>query len=231
MAKQKLREKNYTHRLEPSIPSLEAKTINQRALINAIKTSSIVGALGAAGTGKTYITAATAAIAFNKGEYDTIVVSRANVPTGRSLGHFPGTVEDKLTPWVTPVLDVLKRFMGTTQFNYAMAHHRIQLQPLETIRGRSFESTFIIVDEAQNLVKDEVISIITRLGEYSKLALLGDVVQSDIKGENGLTWFKQFTTRNKLNIPIIEFGVDDVVRSKIVKEILVALYKENKIET
>lgn len=206
--------------------SLEAKTNNQKILINAINSAPIFVAIGAAGTGKTYIAAAKAAIGFKEGKFERIIISRANVPTGRTLGHFPGTVTDKLTPWVLPVLEVVRKFLGETSFEYAITHNKIQLQPLETIRGSSFESSFIIVDEAQNLVKEEVISIITRLGEYSKLGLLGDIVQTDIKGQNGLEWVKAFINKNSLNIPIVEFTVDDVVRSKIVKDILVALYKE-----
>jgi predicted ribonuclease YlaK len=87
------------------------------------------------------------------------------------------------------------------------------------------------VDEAQNLSVDEVISITTRLGEHSKLLLLGDPFQSDIKGTNGLVWFDEFVKKYKLSVSSIHFTIDDVVRSKIVKEILVALYQENKIQT
>ena len=107
-----------------------------------------------------------------------------------------------------------------------MEKKQIQLQPLETIRGRSFEQSFIVIDEAQNLSIEEVISITTRLGEYSKLLLLGDPFQSDIKNQNGLVWFDEISKKYGLDVPVVHFDLDDVVRSKIVKDILVALYKE-----
>lgn len=202
------------------------KTPNQDELITTIKHNPITLVIGPAGCGKTYISAAMAAKYYASNYVDKIILSRANVPTGRSLGHFPGSVEDKLTPWLMPSLDVLRKFMGDGLFKYCMEKKTIQLQPIETIRGRSFDSSFIIVDEAQNLSIDEIISITTRLGEESKLILLGDPTQTDLKGQNGLSWFDSFADKYDLSIPTIHFTLDDVVRSKVVKEILVALYKE-----
>lgn len=222
------RKRNPKFNVPDSGVELIAKTPNQEFLIKAITNSPIVLAIGPAGCGKTYVSAAMAAKYFLENITDTIVLSRANVPTGRTLGHFPGTVEDKLTPWVTPALDVLRKFMPGGKFGYAFEKKQIQLQPLETIRGRSFSNAFIIIDEAQNLTTDEVISITTRLGENSKLLLLGDPFQTDIKGENGLVWFNKFASKYQLGVPSIQFTLDDVVRSKIVKDILVALYKEFK---
>lgn len=207
--------------------TLEPKTPAQARFIAAIEGHPISMGIGPAGTGKTFVSSSIAARGLVNRQYDKIVLSRANVPTGRSLGHFPGTVEDKLTPWLTPALDILRYQMGETMFKYCMAKKVIQLQPLETIRGRSFESTFMIVDESQNLNKDEITSITTRLGEYSKLVLLGDPFQTDIKGENGLEWFENLVIKYGLNIPVTRFGLEDVVRSKIVKQILVALYAEH----
>lgn len=202
------------------------KTSSQEDLIYAIIQSAITMAIGPAGTGKTYISASMAAQSLVRNDCKKIVLSRANVPTGRTLGHFPGTVEDKLTPWLTPALDVLRQQLGDGRYKYSIEKNIIQMQPLETIRGRSFENTFIIIDESQNLSKEETVSIVTRLGKFSKLVLLGDPFQTDIKGENGLVWFEKFVYRNKLDIPVVKFNLDDVVRSKIVKDILVALYKE-----
>lgn len=204
---------------------LITKSANQDKLVKAINYGPITLALGPAGCGKTYVAAAMAAKYYSEGKVENIVVSRANVPTGRSLGHFPGTIQDKLTPWIMPTLDVLRKYLGTS-FQYCMDTGIIQLQPLETIRGRSFDNSFIIVDEAQNLVQDEMISITTRVGENSKLLLLGDPFQNDVKGLDGLTWFDKIITKYNLDISVVHFGLDDVVRAKIVKEILIALYKE-----
>ena len=209
---------------------IEPKTPHQQKLIEHLDKHPIVTASGPAGCGKTYISAAVAAKAYAEGKVDHIILSRANVPTGRSLGHFPGTVEDKLTPWLMPALDVLRKFMGEGLYKYCIEKKVILLQPIETIRGRSFESAFIIIDEAQNLQVDEATSIVTRLGEYSTLALLGDPFQTDIKGLNGLVWFEALAKKYKLNIPSVHFTIEDVVRSKIVKEILLALYTEYQVK-
>lgn len=213
---------------ESEQPALQLvpKTPTQDELITTIKHNPITLVIGPAGCGKTYISAAMAAKYFTSNYVDKIILSRANVPTGRTLGHFPGSIEDKLTPWMMPSLDVLRKFMGDGKFKYCMEKKSIQLQPIETIRGRSFDSSFIIVDEAQNLSIDEIISITTRLGEESKLILLGDPFQSDLKCESGLVWFDKIADKYDLNIPSVHFSLDDVVRSRVVKEILVALYKE-----
>lgn len=210
---------------QPAV-QLIPKTVNQDELISTIKHNPITLVIGPAGCGKTYISAAMAAKYYVNNYVDKIILSRANVPTGRTLGHFPGSIEDKLTPWMMPSLDVLRKFMGDGLYKYCIEKKTIQLQPIETIRGRSFDSSFIIVDEAQNLSIDEVISITTRLGEESKLILLGDPFQTDLKGENGLVWFDKIADKYELNIPSVHFTLDDVVRSKIVKDILIALYQE-----
>jgi phosphate starvation-inducible PhoH-like protein len=215
----------YAEKVGNTIPQLVTKSANQDKLVKAINHSPISLALGPAGCGKTYVAAAMAAKAYTEGRVERIVISRANVPTGRSLGHFPGTIQDKLTPWIMPTLEVLRHFLGTS-YQYCVDTEVIQLQPLETIRGRSFDNSFIIVDEAQNLVQDEMISITTRVGENSKLLLLGDPFQNDVKGLDGLTWFDQIIKKYHLDIPVVHFNLDDIVRSKIVKDILVALYKE-----
>lgn len=215
-----------TTEVQQNVMQLIPKTANQDELISTIKHNPITLVIGPAGCGKTYISAGMAAKYYINKYVDKIILSRANVPTGRSLGHFPGSIEDKLTPWLMPSLDVLRKFMGDGLYKYCVEKKTIQLQPIETIRGRSFDSSFIIVDEAQNLSIDEIISITTRLGEESKLILLGDPFQSDIKGQNGLSWFDAIADKYDLSIPSVHFTLDDVVRSKVVKEILVALYKE-----
>lgn len=211
--------------------TLLPKTEKQRDLIELITEYPVIICSGPAGCGKSYVSAAMAAKYYTKGYVDKIILSRANVPTGKTLGHFPGTVEDKLTPWLMPVLDVLQKFLPDGLFKYCVEKKIIQMQPIETIRGRSFENAFIIVDEAQNLDRDSVISITTRLGENSKLILSGDPFQTDVRGVNGLTWFDDFAKRHNLDIPAVHFTIDDVVRSKIVKEILIALYREFDVKT
>jgi len=201
------------------------KNEKQDDLINAIKHSAITVTIGCAGTGKTYCSAGTVGQLFMWGKYKKIVLTRANVPTGKSLGHFPGTVEEKMTPWLMPMLEVLSKAFGQGKYEYMLAKGEIEIQPIETIRGRSYENALVLVDEAQNLCMDELKAITTRLGENSKLVLMGDPAQSDVKDGRDLMTFCRKVNGAGLDIPVIEFGVDDIVRSDIVAD-LVRLFIE-----
>ena len=111
---------------------------------------------GAAGTGKTYCTGMKAAQLYLKGGYEQIILTRANIPTGRSLGYFPGTVEEKMEPWLKPITNVLKNGLGKGRYEYMDSKDQIIVQPIETIRGNSFDYSIVIVDEAQNLSLEEI---------------------------------------------------------------------------
>jgi len=204
------------------------KNEKQNYLIQAIKTSPVVVTIGCAGTGKTYCSAGTAAQLFLKGGYRKIVLTRANVPTGKSLGHFPGTIAEKMTPWLLPMLEVLKKAFGTGKYEYLLSKNDIEIQPIETIRGRSYENTLVLVDEAQNLNMDELKAISTRIGENSKLILMGDPAQSDVKAGADLMKFCKLIQVNGLGLPVIEFGIEDIVRSDIVAD-LVRMFIAEKI--
>jgi phosphate starvation-inducible PhoH-like protein len=205
----------------------QPKTLNQQILLDAISEFEITVALGPAGTGKTFCSASKVAQMFLKGGYDHIILSRANVPTGRSLGAFPGTVEEKLAPWLLPITSVLEKRFGKTKYDYLVSKKAIQMQPLETIRGRSFENSLVIIDESQNLTFDEIKAITTRLGENSKMILSGDATQSDVSDGNGITKFTMLCERNDIEIPVIQFTVNDVVRSDIVGALVKMFVKEN----
>jgi phosphate starvation-inducible PhoH-like protein len=205
----------------------QPKTLNQQMLLDAISEFEITVALGPAGTGKTFCSASKVAQMFLKGGYDYIILSRANVPTGRSLGAFPGTVEEKLAPWLLPITFVLEKRFGKTKYDYLVSKKAIQMQPLETIRGRSFENSLVIIDEAQNLTFDEIKAITTRLGENSKMILSGDASQSDVSNGNGITKFTKLCEKNNIEIPVIQFTVNDVVRSDIVGALVKMFVKEN----
>ena len=141
------------------------KNEKQNQLICSIKEYPITITIGCAGTGKTYCSAGTIAQLFQSSPlgYNKIVLTRANVPTGKTLGHFPGTIEEKMTPWIMPMLEVLKKSFGLGKFEYMLSKGQIEIQPIETIRGRSYENTLVLVDEAQNLCMDELKAITTHL--------------------------------------------------------------------
>lgn len=205
---------------------LQPKTRNQELLLKSIQHNEITVALGPAGTGKTYCSASKVAQLFLTGDYDYIILSRANVPTGKSLGFFPGTVEEKLAPWLLPITSVLEKQFGKTKYEYLISKQQIQMQPLETIRGRSFENSLVLVDESQNLTFEEIKAITTRLGENSKMILSGDASQSDVSNGNGIIKFCEMCARNDINVPIIKFNTDDVVRSDIVGALVKMFVKE-----
>jgi phosphate starvation-inducible PhoH-like protein len=222
--KRTARKKNQEQRLTGI--HVQPKNAKQQKLINAIKQNAINIAIGCAGTGKTYISAMTVANLYMSGNYDKIVLTRANVPTGRSLGFFPGTVIEKLTPWLAPITGVLKKAFGDTHYEYLLAKGNIELQPLETIRGMSYENTLIIVDEAQNLNFEEIKAITTRLGENSKLILSGDQSQSDVDNGKSLMKFVEMCGRHNIGIPVVEFKAEDIVRSDIVARLVKMFMKE-----
>jgi len=202
------------------------KNEKQDILVRSINCAPITVTIGCAGTGKTYCSAGTVAQLFMKGGYKKIVLTRANVPTGKSLGHFPGDIKDKMTPWLLPMLEVLKKAFGSGKYEYMLNKEQIEIQPIETIRGRSYENALVLVDEAQNLTMDELKAISTRIGENSKLILMGDPAQSDVKDGRDLMHFCHLCQKHGLDVPVIEFGVNDIVRSDIVADLVKMFIKE-----
>lgn len=204
------------------------KTPNQKKLIEAITDHSITVALGPAGTGKTYVSVGRVVELFNKGNYDQIILARSIIPTGKSMGYLPGDVKEKLVPWVLPMLSVLEKALSKPVYEIMMRDERITIQPLETIRGRSFENSLILIDEAQNLDFEELKAITTRLGEGSKMVLMGDAFQSDIRGKSALIKFTELCHAHGIEIPVIQFAIKDIVRSDIVARIVKMLVLDSE---
>lgn len=205
---------------------IEPKNVKQQSLLNAIKHFPITITIGCAGTGKTYCTTSMVASLYLTGKYDKIILTRTNVPTGRSLGHFPGTLQEKMAPWLLPITSVLQSCFGEGFYKYLTNKSIIEIQPLETIRGRSYENALVIVDECQNLTFEEIKAITTRLGENSKMILCGDPAQADVNNGKDILKFANLCNKHGVEIPVVEFGVDDIVRSDIVAKIVKMLMKE-----
>src|SRR5210317_480199 len=204
------------------------KNEKQDLLIRSIKLNPITVTIGCAGTGKTYCSAGTVAQLYMKGRYKKIVLTRANVPTGKTLGHFPGTIQEKMTPWLLPMLEVLENAFGKSKFEYLLNKGQIEIQPIETIRGRSYDNALVLVDEAQNLCIDELKAITTHIGENTKLILMGDPAQSDERNGKDLVEFCWKVKKAGIDLPVIEFGVNDIVRSDIVAD-LVKMFIEERL--
>lgn len=202
------------------------RTDKQRELIEAILSSKQVLTLGPAGTGKTYVTATVAADLYTLKEIDKIVITRPHVAVGKDIGFLPGTLEEKAQPWALPVLDVLVKHLGKGAVDTALKSGNIEVATLALMRGRSFDNSFIIVDETQNIEIPEIKMLLTRVGEGSTIVLNGDIQQSDLKGQSGLAKVIHLSKKYMLDVPVIEFGIDDIVRSGICAEWVKVFMKE-----
>ncbi|QGH74724.1 phosphate starvation-inducible protein [Bacteriophage DSS3_PM1] len=244
MAKNKARRKDNVVPFETPSKGREInilpKTPNQDRLINAIKEKSLVWAKGYAGTGKTYCAVGLAAQMYKNKEIRKIILARPNVSTGPSLGAFPGDVNEKLWKWLAEPIDVLKDLLGKGAPECMLKKENLVLEPLEVIRGRSWDNAFIFIDEAQNLTSEELKAITTRIGEGSTMVIAGDATQADRrKGTEAgqdfdriVTLLKQVSKEQPDAFPYlvngfdaVELGEDDIVRSGIVKD-LVKVYNK-----
>ena len=202
------------------------KTEHQGDLINAIKSSCQVIVFGPAGTGKTYVTATMAADLYTTKQIDKIVITRPMVSVGKEIGILPGDLGEKVAPWALPVLDVLNKHLGKGAVETGIKNGNIEMAPLALMRGRSFDDAFIICDEAQNITTHELKMLLTRVGEGSTIVLNGDIMQTDLKDGDGLTKITHLAKKHMLPIPIIEFDLDDIVRSGICEQWVRVFYKE-----
>ena len=202
------------------------RTPKQKDFIDTLTKSTQIFVLGPAGTGKTYVTATFAAKQYAAKQIDKIVITRPHVAVGKELGFLKGDLQEKTMPWALPVLDVLEKHLGKGTVETAIKLGNIEMAPLALMRGRSFEQAFIIVDETQNITTHELKMLLTRVGEGSTIVLNGDVQQSDLKEADGLSKVIHLAKKHLLPVPIIEFGVDDIVRSDICAQWVRVFMKE-----
>lgn len=212
------RYKGATEENQSKLVSLEALNDNQKLYLQALSTSDQVIVCGYSGTGKTFIAATYAANLYASHVVDKIVITRPVVSVGKDLGYFPGTLDEKMMPWVAPVLEVLVAQLGKGTVETAIKNGNIEVAPLSTMRGRSFKNTFIILDEASNTTVAEMMMFLTRVGKGCKVVINGDVRQQDIKEQSGLSKVFHLIKKYNMPIPIVEFQVEDIVRSDFVKE-------------
>ena len=220
------RKTNYKGAAQKQTSGLLPKTEKQKELLDALKASSQVFILGPAGTGKTYVTATYAADLYTTKEIDKIVITRPHVAVGKELGFLKGDLEEKTKPWALPVLDVLEKHLGKGTVETGIKNGNIEMAPLALMRGRSFDNAFIIVDESQNITTHELKMLLTRVGEGTTIVLNGDSQQSDLKETDGLSKVIHLAKKHMLPVPIIEFGVDDIIRSDICAQWVKVFMKE-----
>lgn len=200
---------------------LLGKTPKQNQYLNSLYQNTLIIASGPAGTGKTYLATGYAYKELMKGTFEKIIISRSNIPTGKSLGYFPGTIEEKITPWLQQILNYITDFSGNKSItDLLLKNKQLLMIPLETMRGRSFDNSCVLVDESQNLTIEELKCISTRIGENSKLVLCGDGAQSDLKTKD-FDLFTNLLKRYEIqNTDIIKFTRDDCVRSGLCADLI-----------
>lgn len=199
-------------------PKNEAQRLYVESLTNAKLT---IGA-GPAGSGKSFLCMAVAIEKLLDGDVSKVVITRPIVEAGESLGFLPGTFEEKISPYLLPLLDALNDLVGPTMAKKLLEDGKIEFAPLAYMRGRTFTNCYVILDEAQNTTIEQMKLFVTRAGEYSQFVVNGDGSQSDLRGvvENGLDWVSRKLAGCSNEINVVKFSTRDVVRSEIVRTIL-----------
>jgi phosphate starvation-inducible protein PhoH and related proteins len=199
---------------------------NQAQYLKHLATSDQIIVCGSSGTGKTYIAATYAANMYINREIDKILITRPNVSVGKDLGYFPGSLEEKFAPWAAPVIDVLNEQLGKGVVETGIKNGNIEMAPLSTMRGRSFKNAFILLDEGQNTSIAEIKMFLTRIGKGCKVVINGDIKQSDLTSQSGLSKVIHLVKKYNMPVPVVEFTVDDIVRSDICKQWIMAFEEE-----
>lgn len=199
-----------------------AKNDSQSFYLESLRSAKVTIGSGPAGSGKSFLAMAIAVDKLLSNEVSKVVITRPIVEAGESLGFLPGTFEEKICPYLLPLLDALNDLVGPTMAKKLLDGGKIEFAPLAYMRGRTFNNCFVILDEAQNTSIEQMKLFITRIGEYSQFCVNGDASQSDLRGvpENGLEWVTRKLRGCSADINVIEFSNNDVVRSEIVKTIL-----------
>jgi phosphate starvation-inducible PhoH-like protein len=213
--------------------TIKPKTLGQKRYINAIRNNDVVFGIGPAGTGKTYLAMAMAINAFKNKQVDRIILTRPAVEAGEKLGFLPGDLQDKVDPYLRPLYDALFDIMGPDTYLKHMERGLIEVAPLAYMRGRTLDSAFIILDEAQNTTPEQMKMFLTRLGYGSKAIITGDITQIDLPTgkTSGLRQVTKILSGVK-GIDIIYFNKHDVVRHQLVQRIIKAYeaYEKSKEE-
>lgn len=208
---------------------IKPKTWGQKRYIDSIRTNLVTFGIGPAGTGKTYLAVAMAAFYLKNKMLDRIVLTRPAVEAGEKLGYLPGDMQEKVDPYLRPLYDALTDLFGYEQFLKLQAKNIIEVAPLAYMRGRTLESAFIILDEAQNTTPEQMKMFLTRMGDNSRMVINGDPTQIDLPSrvKSGLVEAQQVLDQVK-GIGMIHFDEQDVVRHDMVSRIVRAYERYQK---
>lgn len=209
--------------------ALKPKTLGQKKYCNAIRDNTVTIGVGPAGTGKTYLAVAMAVTAFRSREVNRIILTRPAVEAGEKLGFLPGDLQSKVDPYLRPLYDALFDMLGAETYQKYLERGNIEVAPLAYMRGRTLDDSFIILDEAQNTTGEQMKMFLTRLGFNSKMVINGDITQIDLPmgSKSGLKDCIRIL-RNIDGIASVRFNEKDVVRHKLVQDIIKAYEKSGE---
>lgn len=206
------------------LPTIISRSENQKQYNKALYSfeKELIISIGSPGTGKTMLAVIAGINMLNKERFDRIIITRPSVSVDEKIGYLPGGVNDKMSPFTTPIFDIFHKYYNSKDIQYMIQNKIIEIVPLSYMRGRTFDRSYIIADEMQNSTINQMQMILTRIGDESKIVITGDLNQTDRKDEvNGLKhFFDKITNKIFERIKIIEFKDDDIQRSELVKDIL-----------
>jgi len=207
--------------------AIKAKTVNQQKLVDLARDKDLVFALGPAGTGKTYISVAMAVKSLKNKQVKKIIITRPAVEAGENLGFLPGDLKEKIDPYLRPIYDALNDMIPFEKLRYYMEREVIEIAPLAYMRGRTLNNAFILLDEAQNTTPMQMKMFLTRMGPDSKMIVTGDTSQIDLPANqrSGLKEAVRILSSVKA-IGFVELSEKDVVRHRLVRDIIEAYNKE-----
>lgn len=200
----------------------QAKTTSQSFYLESLRESPLTIGTGPAGSGKSFLAMAVGIEKLLSNEVSKIVLTRPICEAGENLGFLPGTFEEKISPYLRPLLDAMEELVGVTMAKKLLDGGKVEFAPLAYMRGRTFNNSYVILDEAQNTTVEQIKLFVTRAGNYSTFVVNGDPSQCDLRGipENGLEWLVRRIRGRSSMINVIEFGHSDIQRSALVSELL-----------
>ncbi len=207
---------------KPKVKHVEAQTENQKEYIRSIIENDIVFCSGPSGSGKSFVAAGIAAEHLHRGEIEQIIITRPLVCTGKDIGSLPGELGEKIAPYLLPMKENLKFFLGQSFYGYYDNEGQIHYKPLEVMRGATFHNSYMILDEAQNCTVEQIKMFVTRMGRGSKVLINGDINQDDLRGRSGLEYCIS-KLKGLDGVGVCELGYEDIQRNDIIGRVLNAL--------
>lgn len=204
---------------------ISIKTLGQQKMMEAMANYDMVFVSGPAGTGKTYLSVVYAVDLLKKGDIKRIVLTRPIVEAGESLGFLPGEIKEKVDPYLRPLYDGLNDLLGNEQVQKYIEKGTIEIAPMAYMRGRTLEDAFVILDEAQNTTKSQMLMVLTRMGFRTKIVINGDTTQIDLKQDSGFIQALKLL-KGKKDIGFVELTPIDIVRNPLVQIVIEAYTKK-----